>query len=99
MAPATSIIDRRAERALALKEVQIHIDLDSAKENRLVVAKEVFQQISLLVDVSYGGDRWIGLQRDMSKHFSVEGKVNMAGSQSSNSNNWSFDLKAKRDFP
>jgi len=99
MAPATSIIERRAEKALALKEVQIHIDLDSAKENRLVVAREVFQQISLTVDVSYGGDRWIGLQRDMSKYFSVEGKVNVAGSQSSNSNNWSFDLKAKRDIP
>jgi len=99
IAPATSIIERRAERALALKEVQIHIDLDSAKENRLVIAREVFGQISLLVDVSYGGDRWIGLQRDMGKHFTIEGKMNMAGSQSSNSNNWSFDLKAKRDFP
>ena len=90
--PAKWYVERRAAELLGLKEFQIQYDPNSSKETRLVIAKEIMKQISLLVDVGYGGQQWIGLQREMGKHFAFDGKVSQYG-------DWSFDLKVKRDFP
>ncbi|MFC1712351.1 translocation/assembly module TamB domain-containing protein [Candidatus Poribacteria bacterium] len=98
MEPATRLIEKRAERMLNLKEFELQLDLNSAKETRLVVTKEVMKQIqiSVLLDVGYRGEQWIGLQHEVGRHFAVEGKVNMGSTEASS--NWSFDLKVKRDF-
>ena len=96
MMPATWLLERRAEKLLKLKEFQIQLDLNSAKETRLVVAKEIMRQISVRVDVGYRGEQWIGLQHEVGRHFALEGKVNLADAQA---NDWSFDLKVKHDFP
>lgn len=92
MESAKWYLERRAEKLLDLKEFEIQIDPNASKETRLVIAKEIMEQISVLMDVGYGGQQWIGLQREMGKNFAFDGKVSQYG-------DWSFDLKIKQDFP
>ena len=85
-------LENQAAKRLKLKEFQMQIDLGDYKETRVVMAKQLMDQISVLADVGYRGQQWIGLQYEMSKHFALAGELNQKG-------DWGFDLKIKRDFP
>lgn len=83
-------LESEAQKRLHLKEFQIQFDLSKSRETRLVVAKQLIQDISVLMDVGYG-EQQIGLEWDMTKHIAIAGK---AGQKE-----WDIDLKIKRDFP
>jgi len=86
LTPAKSYIEAQAEKLLDLKEFKI-------QEDRLMVTKQFLKQISVLMDVGYGGQQWIGLQSDIRKHVALEGKVNLQ------KGDWTFDVKLKYDQP
>ena len=78
-----------------MKEFQIQIDPSNSEETRLVMAKRIMADISVLFDVGYSGQRLgiqrVGLQYDMSKHFAIAGELE--------GGDWGLDLKIKQDFP
>jgi hypothetical protein len=90
--PAEWYIESQAEKLLNLKEFEIKMDPSNSRSTRLSVTKQLREQISLLLDVGYSGQQWVGLQYEMSKHFALDGEVSQEG-------DWAFDLNLKHDFP
>jgi hypothetical protein len=91
MEPARWYFEAKAEKLLDLKEFQIQRSPDASKETRVVIAKQLMDEISVTADVG-SVEQWIGLQYEMRKHFALGGEVNREGE-------WDFDLKIKWDFP
>jgi len=91
MQPAKWYFETKAEQLLDLKEFQIQRSADASKETRVVIAKQLMDEISVTADVG-SVEQWIGLQYEMRKHFALGGEVNREGE-------WDFDLKVKWDFP
>ena len=95
MKPAKWYIESQAEKLLKMKEFEIQIDPNSSEEARLVMAKQVMADISVLFDVGYSGQRLgvqrVGLQYDMSDHIAIAGQLEEG--------DWGLDLKIKHDFP
>jgi len=95
MKPAKWYLESQAEKLLKMKEFQIQIDPGGSEETRLVMAKKLMADISVLLDVGYSGQRLgiqrVGLQYDVSKHFAIAGELEEG--------DWGLDLKIKHDFP
>jgi len=92
MEPAKLYVESQTEKMLRLKDFQMQVNPRNPRETRLVAVKPIMEQISMMLDVGYSGQQWVGLQRDVGKSFAVAGKVSQQG-------DWGFDLKVKRDFP
>ncbi|MBD3184852.1 hypothetical protein GF312_21395, partial [Candidatus Poribacteria bacterium] len=84
-------LENQAEKRLNLTEFDIQIDPDNSKETRLVMAKQLMSQISVLVDVGYGGLERLGLEYELTKHLAISGEIQRK--------DWGLDLKAKRESP
>ena len=92
MEPARLYVESQAQKMLRLKEFQMQIDPRNPKETRMTAVKPLIEQMSMTLDIGYGGKQWVGLQQEIRKNFAVAGKVSQDG-------DWGFDLKVKRDFP
>jgi hypothetical protein len=94
MEPAKLYVESQTQKMLRLKDFQMQVNPRNPRETRLVAVKLIpnMEQISMMLDVGYSGQQWVGLQRDVGKNFAVAGKVSQQG-------DWGFDLKVKRDFP
>ncbi|MDQ1328879.1 MAG: translocation and assembly module TamB, partial [Candidatus Poribacteria bacterium] len=92
MEPAKLYVESQTQKMLRLKDFQMQVNPRNPKETRLVAVKPIMDQISMMLDVGYSGQQWVGLQRDIGKNFAVAGKVSQEGY-------WGFDLKVKKDFP
>ena len=84
-------LESQAEKRLKLKQFQIDIDPENSKETRLVMARQLMDQMSVLIDVGFGRLERIGLEYEFSKHFAIAGEINQG--------EWGLDLKVKRDSP
>jgi len=92
MEPARLYVESQAQKMLRLKEFQMQVDPRNPKETRMTAVKPLIEQMSMTLDIGYGGKQWVGLQQEIRKNFAVAGKVSQDG-------DWGFDLKVKRDFP
>jgi hypothetical protein len=92
MEPAKLYVESQAQKMLRLKEFQMQVDPRNPKETRMTAVKPLIEQMSMTLDIGYGGKQWVGLQQEIRKNFAVAGKVSQDG-------DWGLDLKVKRDFP
>ena len=86
MSSAKRYLEAQAKERLSLTEFQVQVDPNDYKETRVVVAKQLMEQISVLVGVGYGSLERIGLQYDVSKRVALAGETNLEG-------DWDVDLK------
>jgi len=86
MSSAKRYLEAQAAERLNLTEFQVQVNPNDYKETRVVVAKQLMEQISVLVGVGYGSLERIGLQYDVSKRVALAGETNLEG-------DWDVDLK------
>jgi autotransporter translocation and assembly factor TamB len=86
MNSAKRYLEAQAAERLNLTEFQVQVDPNDYKETRVVVARQLMEQISVLVGVGYGSLERIGLQYDVSKRVALAGETNLEG-------DWDVDLK------